>query len=125
MPLRCLIVDDSPSFLAAATTLLEREGLSVAGVAATGADAIRQAAALRPDVVLVDVFFGAESGIDVARRLGDGDGGGGPTVILISTHAVDGVMELIAGSDVEAGYICKTDLSAEAIRRLVSDGPGR
>jgi CheY-like chemotaxis protein len=119
MPLRCVIVDDNESFLRAATLLLEREGLTVAGVASTGADALRQVAAMRPDVVLVDVFLGDESGIDVVRRVLDQDGGGALTVILISTHSEAGVAELIAAKNVEAGFISKHHLSASAIRRIV------
>jgi CheY-like chemotaxis protein len=49
---RCLIVDDNRRFLQAARTLLEREGLAISGVATTSAEALRQAATLRPDVVL-------------------------------------------------------------------------
>jgi CheY-like chemotaxis protein len=56
--LRVLIVDDNNTFLQAASTLLEQEGLTVAGVASTSADAVRQAETLQPDVVLVDVFLG-------------------------------------------------------------------
>ena len=69
-----LIVDDNKSFLEAASILLEREGLSVAGVASTGADALRQVEALHPDVVLVDVFLREESGLELARDM-VGDGG--------------------------------------------------
>ena len=54
MRIRCLIVDDNPSFLVAARVLLERQGLTIAGVASTGAEALRQAETLRPNVVLVD-----------------------------------------------------------------------
>jgi len=46
MTLRCLIVDDSPRFLDAAHSLLERQGIMVGGVAATSAEALRQAAEL-------------------------------------------------------------------------------
>jgi DNA-binding NarL/FixJ family response regulator len=53
--LRCLIVDDSPRFLEAARGLLEREGIVVVGVAPNGADAVRLAVELRPDVCLVDI----------------------------------------------------------------------
>jgi CheY-like chemotaxis protein len=42
---RLLIVDDNRSFLEAAGALLEREGLTVAGVASAGDEAIRQAMA--------------------------------------------------------------------------------
>jgi len=45
-----LIVDDNGSFLDAARVLLEREGLSVVGVASTGAEALRRAEELSPDV---------------------------------------------------------------------------
>ena len=69
MALRCLIVDDNEPFLDAARTLLEREGLTIAGVASTSADALREAGSLQPDVVLVDVSLGEESGFELARRL--------------------------------------------------------
>ena len=51
--LRCLIVDDSPRFLNAARGLLERQGMRVVGVAATGAEALQQATELRPDIAIV------------------------------------------------------------------------
>ena len=54
MPLRCLLVDDSEAFLQAASLLLQREGVSVVGVASSIAGALRQASALRPDIILVD-----------------------------------------------------------------------
>ncbi len=54
---RCLIVDDNESFLEAARALLEREGLNVAAVASTYAEALGLFETLRPDVVLVDIFL--------------------------------------------------------------------
>ena len=50
--MRCAIVDDNQSFLEAPRVLLEREGMSVAGVASTAAEALRLTETLRPDVVL-------------------------------------------------------------------------
>lgn len=119
MPLRCLIVDDSSSFLEAARTLLEREGLTVAGVASTGAEALVQAEQLRPDVVLVDITLGEESGFDLARRLVDEDLGDRSTVILISTHAEADFEDLIAASPA-TGFLPKSELSASAISRILS-----
>jgi CheY-like chemotaxis protein len=58
MKLRCLIVDDSPRFLAAARGLLERQGIAVVGVASSGAEALRRVAELRPDVTLLDIDLG-------------------------------------------------------------------
>jgi CheY-like chemotaxis protein len=117
-----LIVDDNKSFLEAASILLEREGLSVAGVASTGADALRQVEALHPDVVLVDIFLGEESGLDLTKRLvQDGVVQEAP-VILISTHSRADLEDLITASPA-AGFVPKAELSASAIRGIVDGGP--
>jgi two-component system nitrate/nitrite response regulator NarL len=116
MPLRCLIVDDSLAFLTASCVLLEREGLAVVGVASTGAEALRQAEVLRPNVILVDISLGDESGLDVARRLVHDDREA--TVILVSTLSEDDVADLLAGSPA-AAFLAKAELSARAIRRIV------
>jgi two-component system, NarL family, nitrate/nitrite response regulator NarL len=118
MAMRCLIIDDQQSFLAAATRLLEREGLEVVGVALNGEEAFRRAEALRPDVLLVDVFLGTESGLELARRL-VGDSRVVPaTVILISSHSAADLDDLIVANPA-AGFITKAELSAAAIRQLV------
>ena len=114
MAVRCLIVDDNRYFLDAARTLLEREGLTIAGVASTSADALRVTEALRPDVVLVDVSLGDESGFELARRLA-GDRAAGAAVILISTRSEADLADLIALSPA-AGFLAKAELSADAIR---------
>jgi DNA-binding NarL/FixJ family response regulator len=111
--LRCLLVDDNHHFLAAARGLLEREGLAVVGAAAASADALRQAAELRPDVALVDIDLGGESGFDLARLLA-------APVILISTHAEDDYATLLAASPA-LGFIPKIGLSARAIHDVLGD----
>jgi two-component system nitrate/nitrite response regulator NarL len=119
--LRVLIADDNASFLDAARVLLERQGLGVVGVAMTTAEALRQASELRPDVVLVDITLGQESGFELAQRLVDGQGGA--AVILISTHAESDFAELIAESPA-TGFLPKLNLSADEIRRIL-DGRAR
>jgi CheY-like chemotaxis protein len=117
--LRCLIVDDSPRFLDAARGLLHREGIAVVGVASTGAEAAQQIAQLQPDVVLVDIDLGGQSGFDVARQLHrDGPQGPPPRMILISTHAEQDYADLIAASPA-IGFVAKTELSGNAIRDLL------
>ncbi len=117
MPLRSsLIVDDNESFLEVARGLLEQEGLRVVGVASASAEALRQVRSLDPDIVLVDVFLGDESGLELARRLIDD----GRTVILISTHPEEDIAGVLAESPA-VGYLEKDALSAEAIRRI-ADG---
>jgi DNA-binding NarL/FixJ family response regulator len=118
MKLRCLIVDDSLLYLEAARALLEREGIDVAGVASKAADAMRQAEALRPDVILVDIVLGEESGLDLVRRLSQDSRAAGPALILISTHSEADFAALIEESPA-AGFIPKPQLSAEAIRRAL------
>jgi DNA-binding NarL/FixJ family response regulator len=119
MTLRVLIIDDSAHFLRAARSLLERQGLTVVGVASDSSQALRQAEALRPDVTLVDIGLGGESGIELARRLERVPGLGGGGLILISTHDPDDFAELIAASPA-VGFLSKSDLSAQAILDLVS-----
>ncbi|TMM02715.1 MAG: response regulator [Actinobacteria bacterium] len=118
MPIRCLIVDDNRPYLEAARVLLEREGLTVAGVATTGNEAFRQAKALLPDVVLVDISLGEENGFDLARRLVEDGVGAVATVVMISTRAEEDVADLLADSPA-AGFVPKAELSAAAIRRIV------
>jgi two-component system, NarL family, nitrate/nitrite response regulator NarL len=114
MALRCLVVDDSVRFLESARLLLERQGVQVE-VASTGADAVLRAGELHPDVVLLDIDLGTESGFDVARRL---HGGGGPDIILVSTHAERDFQELIEASPA-LGFLSKSSLSADAIEHLL------
>jgi DNA-binding NarL/FixJ family response regulator len=124
--IRCLIVDDSPQFLAAARGLLERQGVAVVGVASTGAEALRRAEELRPDVTLLDINLGAESGLGVARTMHRGGADHAP-VILISTQAEEDYADLIAASPA-IGFLPKASLSAGAIRDVLDtprrSGPG-
>jgi DNA-binding NarL/FixJ family response regulator len=115
---RVLIVDDSPAFLEAARVLLEREGVSVVGVASTIAEALSREAELRPELVLVDITLGAESGFELARRLGENDRNGRLKMILVSTHAEADLADLIVESPAN-GFLPKSELSAQAICRLV------
>jgi DNA-binding NarL/FixJ family response regulator len=117
--LRCLIVDDSPRFLDAARGLLEGQGVTVVGQASSSAEALRRAAELRPDVTLLDIDLGGESGLELARRLQDQAGPAPAPVILISTHAEQDYAELIAASPA-IGFLPKTALSADAIRDLLA-----
>lgn len=118
MTLRCLIVDDSPTVLRAASELLDRQGVAVVGVAATGDEAMRLAGELEPDVMLVDIDLGSESGFDLARRLAETPDTAGTPSILISTHDEADLADLIAASPA-LGFVDKSTLSATAIHRLL------
>jgi DNA-binding NarL/FixJ family response regulator len=122
--LAVLIVDDNGLFLEAARDRLEQEGMRVVGLAATSAEALRRAEELRPEVVLVDVMLGSESGFELARRLAVPHRESGPIVILISTYSAADYAGPIAESPA-AGFLPKQELSADAIRRIIDGrGPG-
>jgi len=116
-PVRVVIVDDNPEFLDSARRLLEHQGVRVAGVASTNADGLRYVQELRPDVTLVDVNLGEESGFDLAEALQDSDAGTVP-VILISTHAEPDLADMIETSPA-IGFLAKSALSAGAITAAI------
>ena len=68
--LRILVVDDQLLYAEAISVLLgQQEGLEVVGIAGDGREAIRQALALRPDVVLMDIQMPRLDGISAMRRI--------------------------------------------------------
>jgi DNA-binding NarL/FixJ family response regulator len=116
--MRCLIVDDSGDFANAARALLERDGIMVVGVASTSAEALRCFEELRPDVTLVDVHLGRESGFDLVEQLHRPALSATSPVILISTHAEQDFADMIAASPA-LGFLGKIALTPNAIRDLV------
>ena len=122
MTVRAVIVDDNAEFLAAARGFLEREGIAVVGVASTGAGALSVAEEHDPDVVLVDVDLGDESGFDLAERLSPAAGRRWP-VILISADPEADLEDLIDAS-AAIGFVSKSRLSGNLIVELL-DGEAR
>jgi DNA-binding NarL/FixJ family response regulator len=120
MPLRCLIVDDNAGFRDEMRALLEEQGISVVGDAASGNEALRKIGESRPDVVLIDIDLRGESGLALTRRLAeDVNRAALPTMILISTHDESEYADLIEESPA-VGFLTKTELSAAAIRRMLA-----
>ena len=110
-------MDDNDHFLSAARCLLEREGLSVLGVASSSVEAVRLVGDLLPDVVLVDVDLGTESGLDLARELAAEPRA---SVVLISAHSEAELADLVDLSPA-VGFIPKQDLSVAAIATVLAD----
>jgi DNA-binding NarL/FixJ family response regulator len=113
--MRIVIVDDNRYFLDAARNVLQQEGFDVVGVASTGAEALDVAGRLRPDVVLVDVDLGEESGFDVAQSL---EAAVEASVVLISAYPESELADLIAASPA-VGFVSKSELSATAVSNLL------
>lgn len=119
---RCFIVDDDERFTAVARASLERDGLAVVGTATSAADAVEQIGVLHPDVVLVDVALGPDSGFGLTRRLVDAYPNLLTRIVLISTRKAEDYAELIDDSPA-AGFVWKADLSARAVRDAVAATP--
>ena len=117
---RVLIVDDHQLFRAGVRA--ELEGLvDIAGDAATVDDAAREIAALRPDVVLLDVHMPDGGGVEVIRRAAEQGDPPRFLALSVSDAAEDVIAVIRAGAK---GYVTKTisgpDL-LDAVRR-VADG---
>src|SRR3979409_2479557 len=117
-PLRCLIVDDSTAFQTAARMLL-RDAFTDVRTASTIAETLRCMEEFRPDVTLVDVYLGDESGFDLVEQLDRGGWCARSAVILTSTHDQQEFAEMIAASPA-VGFLSKMAFSPRAIRDLVT-----
>jgi DNA-binding NarL/FixJ family response regulator len=97
-------------------SLLERQGITVVGVASSSEEALQRARELQPDLTLVDIDLGEESGFDLAERLSPS---AKPSpVVLISTHDERDFTDLIAASPA-LGFVAKSDLSGPAIHAVL------
>jgi DNA-binding NarL/FixJ family response regulator len=67
---RVLVVDDDPDFLEAAKVSLAADRrIEIVGGAASGEEAVRQAAALQPEVVAMDVAMPGLDGLEATRLI--------------------------------------------------------
>jgi CheY-like chemotaxis protein len=119
MPVRCVIVDDSLEFLRTASELLECDGINVVGAVSTGAQAYRTCRLLKPDVALVDIYLGMETGFDVARQLAGQAGTERTQVILISASVGGDIADMMADSPA-VSFLPKEDLSGATIRGILA-----
>jgi CheY-like chemotaxis protein len=119
MGVRCLIVDDNAEFLKTATDLLERQGMTVVGVASTIPEALSKGRDLQPDVFLVDIDLGDESGFDLASQLTTTPAIKSSKVILISAYSEVDYADLIAASPA-IGFLSKSALSGRAVQEALA-----
>jgi DNA-binding NarL/FixJ family response regulator len=110
-----LVVDDQPVIRSAVANLVAHEAdLLVAGQAATGPDAVRQARRLRPDVVLMDIRMPEGDGIQATREI-CADGELTATRVLILTTFEDETYVVEALRAGASGFIGKGADPAEII----------
>ncbi|WP_426622032.1 response regulator [Microbacterium sp. As-52] len=119
--IRLLIADDQALVRGALGALLELEpDLTVVGMAADGAEAVRLAEELRPDVCLMDIQMPGMDGVEATRRIREVSGG--TRILVVTTFARPGYLRsaLEAGA---SGFIVKdtpAEELAEAVRRVQS-----
>jgi DNA-binding NarL/FixJ family response regulator len=100
--------------------MLEAEGFRVVGEAADGLDALTEAAALHPTLVLLDVQLPGLDGIAVAEVLaGLPDP---PVVVLVSSRDASAYGARLSQAEAR-GFLAKADLSGEALTALLRGGP--
>jgi DNA-binding NarL/FixJ family response regulator len=116
MTVRVLTVDDQPIFLEAVRALVaSTPGFELAGEATSGADAIRAAAVLEPDLVLMDVRMPGLDGIETTQMLKTGSKE--PVVILVSGHDFEDA-EAIAQQAGAVAVVLKERLRPRLLRSL-------
>src|SRR3712207_3252989 len=93
---------------------LSRQGFDVKG-ATTGAEALRLARKLRPDLILLDLMLPGESGIEVCERIRERDQG----VVIVMVTAKDAEEEKVRGFEVGADdYVTKPFGMKELVARI-------
>jgi two-component system OmpR family response regulator len=111
---RLLVVDDEPTILELLSGSLRFAGFEVT-TAATGGDALRAAAATRPDLIVLDVMLPDHDGFEVIRRLR----AGGVRVPVVFLTARDGITDRVAGLTLGGDdYITKPFSLDEVIARI-------
>lgn len=115
---RVLVVDDQTLFRTGLTSLLtEDERVDVVGQAVDGADAIKQATRLKPDVVLMDIKMPNVDGIEATRQVVEAVPG--IKVLILTTFETDSqvIQALKAGA---SGYVLKDSSAAAIVSSIVA-----
>ncbi len=113
---RVLVVDDQEPFRRAmASVVAETDGFVVVGVVGSGEESLAHVAALRPDLVLMDVNLPGIDGLEATRRLLSG--GSPPVVLLLSTYDEEAGVEFVAESGA-AGYVTKSAFGPDRLEAV-------
>ena len=123
-PIKVLLVDDEQLVRSGFRLLLDlEEDITVVGEAATGAEAVDQVRATRPDVVLMDIRMPRVDGIEATRRITAANGSHRVRILILTTYDTDAhVFEgLQAGA---SGFLLKDAGPAELLHgiRVVAAG---
>lgn len=124
--IRLLIADDHPVVRAGLAGMLSDEpGFEVVAEASDGDEAVRLAAATRPDVVLMDLRMPVVDGVAAAARIAGGEAGDPPPrVLILTTYETDD--QILAAIEAGAsGYLLKAAPQAEIVAGIRSVAAGQ
>ena len=114
-PIRILIVDDQAIVRKGICALLaEVEDIQVVGEAGGGQEAVEQAKALEPDVILMDLVMPGMDGIEATRQIAQGEGA--RVLVLTSFAGDDKVFPAIKAGAL--GYLLKDSEPADLLRAI-------
>ena len=119
-PVRVLIVDDQQPFLAALRAVVARlSEFTLVGEATSGEQAVELAAAMSPDLVLMDINMGGIDGLEATSQIVKARPE--TLVVLVSTYTLE-QLPPHARSCGAVAYHNKDELSPRAVRRIWADG---
>jgi DNA-binding NarL/FixJ family response regulator len=117
-PLRVLVVDDEPLFVEMVQALLDAESdMEVVGKAAHGKDAVRLAAQLRPDVIVMDISMPVMNGIDATRAILEQRPGACVLILTGGSSIAEIDNARKAGA---AGYLTKDRIASDLVAEIRS-----
>ncbi|WP_438292151.1 response regulator transcription factor [Streptomyces sp. HUAS TT7] len=122
--IRVLVVDDQFLIRAGLVGLLRAApGIEVVGEAGDGAEAVRQAAATRPDVILMDIRMPGTTGIEATRRILAEAPDPAPRILILTTFDLDEYVyqALRAGA---AGFLLKDSGPERLLAAVAAVGGG-
>jgi DNA-binding NarL/FixJ family response regulator len=120
--LRVVFADDHPFYREGMARLLRHKGIDVLAELPNAETAIRAAAELRPDVVLMDLNMPGMPGAEAIRRLREASPGTPVLVLSVSAMSADVVDALVAGA---SGYVLKDGPVEDVIAGIEAAVAGR
>ena len=117
--IRVLVVDDDFMVARLHSSVVARQpGFEVAGVASTGADALRAVAGTKPDLVLLDIYLPDMTGLEVLRRLRESNGAAVDVIVISAARDLDTLRQALHGGVFQ--YLVKP-FEIESLRRRLDE----
>jgi len=112
---RVLAVDDSAPWRGFVAAHLQEQSVQVVGTAADGSEAVHEARALRPDIVIMDVWMSKLNGLAATREISRV---APESRILIVTNETDPGIVQAAFAVGARGYVLKSMVAVDLLRAV-------